>query len=183
MPSPKPAQMLWAKSRSSRSAASQTTNYARRLPSSITNHHTACLVSHRASTPHLSRQVHTLVKQRLSTQFGEIRKAFREFDKDKSGNSTSSFPHLALLHCFANRSLKDSVQHVLSCACACHVTCACHVFTRAVSAKECTDALLSLNVNLPRKWLDHLVNVADYDRDGEINYKVKLELVYGVMCI
>jgi len=72
------------------------------------------------------RQVHTLVKQRLSTQFGEIRKAFREFDKDKSGN---------------------------------------------ISAKECTDALLSLNVNLPRKWLDHLVNVADYDRDGEINYK------------
>ena len=38
--------------------------------------------------------------------------------------------------------------------------------------QECTDALLSLNVGVPRKWIDHLVNVADYDRDGEINYQV-----------
>ena len=31
--------------------------------------------------------------------------------------------------------------------------------------------MLSLNVGLPRKMIDHLVNVADYDRDGEINYQ------------
>ena len=71
------------------------------------------------------QMVHKIVKQRLSTQFSEIRTAFRAFDKDHSGN---------------------------------------------ISAKECTDALLSLNVGVPRKWIDHLVNVADYDRDGEINY-------------
>lgn len=39
-----------------------------------------------------------------------------------------------------------------------------------ISASECTDALMSLNVGVPRKWIDHLVNIADYDRDGEINY-------------
>jgi len=39
-----------------------------------------------------------------------------------------------------------------------------------ISAAECTDALMSLNVGVPRKWIDHLVNIADYDRDGEINY-------------
>jgi Ca2+-binding EF-hand superfamily protein len=72
------------------------------------------------------RMVHKVVKQRLSTQFAEIRTAFRTFDKDHSGN---------------------------------------------ISASECTDALLSLNVGLPRKMIDHLVNVADYDRDGEINYQ------------
>ena len=72
------------------------------------------------------RMVHKVVKQRLSTQFAEIRTAFRSFDKDHSGN---------------------------------------------ISASECTDALLSLNVGLPRKMIDHLVNVADYDRDGEINYQ------------
>ena len=72
------------------------------------------------------RMVHGIVKQRLSTQFAEIRGAFRSFDKDHSGN---------------------------------------------ISAAECTDALLSLNVGVPRKWIDHLVNVADYDRDGEINYQ------------
>jgi len=72
------------------------------------------------------RMVHKIVKQRLSTQFAEIRTAFRSFDKDHSGN---------------------------------------------ISSEECTDALLSLNVGVPRKWIDHLVNVADYDRDGEINYQ------------
>lgn len=71
------------------------------------------------------RMVHKVVKQRLSTQFAEIRTAFRTFDKDHSG---------------------------------------------CISAQECTEALLSLNVGVPRKWIDHLVNVADYDRDGEINY-------------
>jgi len=71
------------------------------------------------------RMVHKIVKQRLSTQFSEIRTAFRAFDNDKSGN---------------------------------------------ISAAECTDALMALNVGVPRKWIDHLVNIADYDRDGEINY-------------
>ena len=71
------------------------------------------------------RMVHKTVKQRLSTQFSEIRKAFRDFDKDKSG---------------------------------------------CISASECSDALMSLNVGVPRKFIDHLVNIADYDRDGEINY-------------
>ena len=51
---------------------------------------------------------------RLSTQFADIRSAFRMFDKDHSGN---------------------------------------------ISAEECTDALLSLNVGVPRKWIDHLVHL------------------------
>jgi len=72
------------------------------------------------------KMVHKIVKQRLATQYSEIRTAFRAFDKDHSGN---------------------------------------------ISAKECTEALLALNVGVPRKWIDHLVNIADYDRDGEINYK------------
>lgn len=71
------------------------------------------------------RMIHKMVKQRLSTQFAEIRTAFREFDKDKSGS---------------------------------------------ISPEECTDALMSLNVGVPRKFVEHLVNIADYDRDGEINY-------------
>ena len=71
------------------------------------------------------RMVHKMVKTRLSTQFAQIREAFRSFDTDHSGN---------------------------------------------ISAKECADALLSLNVGVPRKFIDHLVNIADYDRDGEINY-------------
>jgi Ca2+-binding EF-hand superfamily protein len=72
------------------------------------------------------RMIHKVVKQRLSTQFADIRTAFRTFDKDHSGD---------------------------------------------ISAAECTEALMSLNVGVPRKWIDHLVNVADYDRDGEINYQ------------
>ena len=39
-----------------------------------------------------------------------------------------------------------------------------------ISADECCDALMSLNIGVPRKWVEHLVNVIDYDRDGEINY-------------
>ena len=39
-----------------------------------------------------------------------------------------------------------------------------------ISPEECTDALMSMNVGVPRKWVEHLVNIADYDRDGEINY-------------
>lgn len=65
------------------------------------------------------KMVHKIVKQRLATQYSEIRTAFRAFDKDHSGN---------------------------------------------ISAKECTEALLALNVGVPRKWIDHLVNIADYDR-------------------
>lgn len=71
------------------------------------------------------RMIHKAVKQRLATQFSDIRTAFRKFDSDGSG---------------------------------------------CISASECTDALLSMNVGVPRKWVDHLVNIADYDRDGEINY-------------
>ena len=62
------------------------------------------------------RMVHKMVKTRLSTQFAQIREAFRSFDTDHSGN---------------------------------------------ISAKECADALLSLNVGVPRKFIDHLVNIAD----------------------
>ena len=54
------------------------------------------------------RMIHKMVKQRLSTQFAEIRTAFREFDKDKSGS---------------------------------------------ISPEECTDALMSLNVGVPRKFV------------------------------
>jgi Ca2+-binding EF-hand superfamily protein len=71
------------------------------------------------------KMVHKMIKQRLSTQFAEIRTAFRTFDKDGSG---------------------------------------------CISPEECTDALMSMNVGVPRKWVEHLVNIADYDRDGEINY-------------
>ena len=72
--------------------------------------------------------VHKTLKQRLSTQFADIRSAFRMFDKDKSGH---------------------------------------------ISPDECVDALMRLNVGLPRKFIEHIVNIADYDRDGEINYQVR----------
>lgn len=81
--------------------------------------------AHKGISDEQLRMVHKVVKARLSTQFAEIRTAFRTFDKDHSG---------------------------------------------CISAEECTDALMSLNVGVPRKWIDHLVNIADYDRDGEINY-------------
>ena len=71
------------------------------------------------------RMVHKTVKSRLSTQFADIRSAFRMMDADHSGN---------------------------------------------ISPKECVDAMMTLNVGVPRKFIEHLVNVADYDRDGEINY-------------
>lgn len=71
------------------------------------------------------RMVHKTLKQRLSTQFADIRSAFRMFDKDKSGH---------------------------------------------ISPDECVDALMSLNVGVPKKFIEHMVNIADADRDGEINY-------------
>lgn len=36
--------------------------------------------------------------------------------------------------------------------------------------QECVDALIRLNVGVPKKFIEHLVNVADSDRDGEINH-------------
>jgi hypothetical protein len=36
--------------------------------------------------------------------------------------------------------------------------------------QECVDGLMTLNVGLPRKFIEHLINVADYNRDGELSY-------------
>lgn len=38
-----------------------------------------------------------------------------------------------------------------------------------ISPEECVTALMTLNVGLPRKFIEHLINIADSDRDGEIN--------------
>jgi len=39
-----------------------------------------------------------------------------------------------------------------------------------ISPEECVDGLMTLNVGLPRKFVEHLINVADYNRDGELSY-------------
>lgn len=42
--------------------------------------------------------------------------------------------------------------------------------TGTITPDELVDGMLSLNVNVPRHLLEHLINVCDYDRDGEIGY-------------
>jgi len=43
--------------------------------------------------------------------------------------------------------------------------------TGTITPQECVEAMMRLNVGVPRKFIEHLVNMADYDRDGEINYQ------------
>jgi Ca2+-binding EF-hand superfamily protein len=82
-----------------------------------------------ASLPYVSddelRKAHLVVKARLSSQFGELRQAFRTFDTDGSG---------------------------------------------LVSREEAESTLQTLNLGLPKRISSRLVDIADFDGDGEISF-------------
>ena len=46
-----------------------------------------------------------------------------------------------------------------------------------ITPEECVEGMLKLNLGIPRAYLEHLVNVIDSDRDGEINYAEFAKLI------
>jgi len=71
------------------------------------------------------RKAHSVIKGRLTTQFGELRTAFRALDRDGSGRITHA---------------------------------------------EAEGALETLNLGVPKRILGRIVDVADFDGDGEITF-------------
>jgi len=71
------------------------------------------------------RRAHAVIKARLSSQFGELRQAFRAFDVDASG---------------------------------------------FITAEEAEATLSTLNLGLPKRIVSRLVDIADFDGDGEISF-------------
>ena len=71
------------------------------------------------------RRAHAVIKARLSSQFGEIRQAFRAFDADASG---------------------------------------------FITAEEAEKTIGTLNLGLPKRIVSRLVDIADFDGDGEISF-------------
>lgn len=71
------------------------------------------------------RKSHTMIKSRLSSQFPELRHAFRSVDKDGSGT---------------------------------------------ISHEEAQQTLMALNLGLPQHVISRIVDLADYDGDGDINF-------------
>ena len=71
------------------------------------------------------RRAHAAIKARLSSQFGELRLAFRAFDQDGSGR---------------------------------------------VTHREAEATLNTLNLGLPRRITQALVDIADFDCDGDISF-------------
>ena len=71
------------------------------------------------------RRAHAVIKARLSSQFGELRQAFRAFDADASGYITH---------------------------------------------EEAEATLNTLNLGLPNRIVSRVVDIADFDGDGEISF-------------
>lgn len=71
------------------------------------------------------RRAHAVIKSRLTTQFGDLRAAFRKIDTDGSGR---------------------------------------------VTHEEAVASLAVLNLQLPMRIMQRIVDVADYDGDGDISF-------------
>jgi Ca2+-binding EF-hand superfamily protein len=84
----------------------------------------------KAELPYVSdadlRRAHAVIKARLSSQFGELRQAFRAFDDDGSGFIT---------HAEAEATLSGT-----------------------------------LNLGLPKRITSRIIDIADFDGDGEISF-------------
>lgn len=71
------------------------------------------------------RRAHSMIKARLSSQFGELRQAFRAFDTDASG---------------------------------------------FISVEEAESTLSTLELGLPKRIVSRIIDIADYDGDGDISF-------------
>ena len=98
------------------------------------------------------KMIHKTVKTRLATKFSNVKEIFKSMDMDRSGTISPE--------------VNPAAAHVVANVC----PLPCVTVLTAHDAQECVDGLMTLNVGLPRKFVEHLINVADYNRDGELSY-------------